>query len=75
MAVEVVIVEVVGRSRCSADTVGVVLADGEWRRVSIAHFAHRPGARLVLEVVAPGMRPQDHLDLDDVHITHKRVQA
>ena len=34
------------------DTIGAVLTDPGWRRVEVAHEAHRPGTALAVEVAA-----------------------
>jgi hypothetical protein len=68
MPVEVRLLELVDGARYASDTVGVVLADTRWRRIEVLHTAHRTGARLSVEVVAPRLPGSGRLLIDDVRI-------
>jgi hypothetical protein len=68
MPVEVRLLELVDGARYASDTVGVVLADTRWRRIEVVHTAHRTGARLSVEVVAPRLPGSGRLLIDDVRI-------
>lgn len=68
MPVEVRLLELVDGARYASDTVGVVLADTHWRRIEVVHTAHRTGARLSVEVVAPRLPGSGRLLIDDVRI-------
>jgi hypothetical protein len=68
MMVEVSLLEVASGSRLATDTVGVVLTDTLWRRIEVTHVAHREGATLAIELVAPRLRGPDRLLIDDVRI-------
>jgi hypothetical protein len=70
--VAVNLLEVVGARRYATDTVGVVLEAGKWRRIEVAHLAHRPGAALAVEVVAPRGPPRASILVDELEVTaHK----
>jgi hypothetical protein len=68
MPVEVRLLELVDGARYASDTVGVLLADTRWRRIEVVHTAHRTGARLSVEVVAPRLPGSGRLLVDDVRI-------
>jgi len=68
MALAEVLQEVVGGRRLAADSVGAVLQDQEWRRVEVAHDAHRHGASLAVEVVLPRGSPRAAVMVDDLEV-------
>ena len=55
--VQATLLEVAGGLVLAASSVGAVLQDQEWRRVEVAHDAHRHGASLAVEVVSPAGAP------------------
>ena len=64
----VTLLEVAGGRRVAADTVGAVLADPGWRRVEIAHEAHRPGTTLAVRVVLPRGSPRATVLVGDLEV-------
>jgi hypothetical protein len=66
--VQVTVLEVAGGRRLAADSVGAVLQDLEWRRVEVAHDAHRHGASLAVEVVLPRGSPRAAVMVDDLEV-------
>jgi len=69
---EVNLVESVEGRRYATDTVGTVLAGGDWERVEVAHLVHRPGASLAFEVVLPQGSPRASVLVDELEVTvHK----
>ena len=66
--VQVTLLEVAGGRRLAADSVGAVLQDQEWRRVEVAHDAHRHGASLAVEVVLPRGSPRAAVMVDDLEV-------
>ena len=66
--VQVTLLEVDGRRRLAADTIGAVLQAGQWQRVEVAHDAHRSGTTLALEVVLPGRSPPATVMVDDLEV-------
>lgn len=66
--VQVTLLEVDGRRRLAADTIGAVLQAGQWQRVEVAHDAHRSGTTLALEVVLPGGSPPATVMVDDLEV-------
>jgi Carbohydrate binding domain len=66
--VQVTLLEVDGRRRLAADTVGAVLQAGQWQRVEVAHDAHRSGTALAFEVVLPGGSPPATVMVDDLEV-------
>jgi hypothetical protein len=70
--VQVTLLEVAGRRRLAADTVGAVLQAGQWQRVEVAHDAHRSGTALALEVVLPGGSPPATVMVDDLEVVARR---
>jgi hypothetical protein len=55
---EVTLLETAAGRRVAEDSIGAVLTDAGWRRVEIAHEAHRPGTALAVEVVLPRGSPR-----------------
>jgi Carbohydrate binding domain len=70
--VEVTLLEVAGRRRLAADTVGAVLQAGQWQRVEVTHDAHRAGTALALEVVLPAGSAPATVMVDDLQVTAGR---
>jgi len=70
--VQVTLLEVAGRRRLAADTVGAVLQAGRWQRVEVYHDAHRAGTDLALEVVLPGGSPPATVMVDDLEVVAGR---
>ena len=70
--VQVTLLEVTGRRRLAADTIGAVLQPGQWQRVEVTHDAHRAGAALALEVVLPGGSPPATVMVDDLEVVARR---
>ena len=70
--VQVTLLEVAGGRRLAADSVGAVLQDQEWRRVEVAHDAHRHGATLAVEVVLPRGSPRAAVLVDDLEVLSRR---
>jgi hypothetical protein len=70
--VQVTLLEVTGRRRLAADTIGAVLQAGRWQRVEVTHDAHRAGAALALEVVLPGGSPPATVMVDDLEVLARR---
>ena len=66
--VQVNLFELRGGKRFAVDTVGVVAAAGRWQRLDVSHDAHRPGATLAVEILAPTLRPGTNLLVDDLAI-------
>ena len=70
--VQVTLLEVAGGRRLAADSIGAVLQDQEWRRVEVAHDAHRHGATLAVEVVLPRGSPRAAVLVDDLEVLSRR---
>ena len=70
--VQVTLLEVTGRRRLAADTIGAVLQAGQWQRVEVTHDAHRAGTALALEVVLPGGSPPATVMVDDLEVVARR---
>jgi hypothetical protein len=70
--VQVTLLEVTGRRRLAADTIGAVLQAGQWQRVEVTHDVHRAGAALALEVVLPGGSPPATVMVDDLDVVARR---
>jgi hypothetical protein len=68
----VTLLEVAGRRRLAADTVGAALQAGQWQRVEVYHDAHRAGTALALEVVLPGGSPPATVMVDDLEVVAGR---
>jgi hypothetical protein len=64
----VTLLEVAGGRQVAADTVGAVLDDPGWRRVEVAHEAHRPGTALALRVVLPRGSPRATVLVGDLAV-------
>jgi Carbohydrate binding domain len=70
--VQVTLLEVAGRRRLAADTVGAALQAGRWQRVEVYHDAHRAGTALTLEVVLPVGSPPATVMVDDLEVVTGR---
>ena len=70
--VQVTLLEVAGRRRLAADTVGAVLQAGQGQRVEVYHDAPRAGTALALEVVLPGGSPPATVMVDDLEVAAGR---
>jgi hypothetical protein len=55
---QVTLLETAAGRRVAADSIGAVLSNAGWRRVEIAHEAHKPGTALAVEVVLPRGSPR-----------------
>jgi carbohydrate binding protein with CBM4/9 domain len=66
--VQVNLFEVLGGKRYAVDTVGAVAGAGEWQRIEVSHDAHRPGATLAVEIIAPELTSGSSLLVDDLAI-------
>ena len=70
---EVSLIEFAGGQRRARDGVGVVLNDTAWHPVGVEHVTHMAGSLLAIEVVAPGLRQDDGLFVDDVQVQPRSV--
>ena len=67
--VQVNLLELRGGKRFAVDTVGAVTTKGgEWQRLEVSHDAHRPGATLAVEILAPTLTGGTSLLVDDLAI-------
>jgi hypothetical protein len=66
--VQVNLFELRGGRRFAVDTVGAVATAGAWQRLDVSHDAHRKGAVLALEVLAPNLRGGTDLLVDDLAV-------
>jgi Carbohydrate binding domain len=66
--VQINLFEVVGGKRYAVDTVGAVVDAGTWQRLEVSHDAHRPGATLAVEILAPDLTGGSSLLVDDLAI-------
>jgi hypothetical protein len=69
---EVTLLETAAGRRVAEDTIGAVLTDAGWRRVEIAHEAHRPGTALAVEVVLPRGAPRATVLVGDLVVEASR---
>jgi carbohydrate binding protein with CBM4/9 domain len=69
--VQVNLFEVVRGKRHAVDTVGAMADAGDWQRLEVSHDAHRAGAILAVEIIAPDLTVGNSLLVDDlvVHAT------
>jgi hypothetical protein len=63
---QVTLLEVAAGRRVASDTIGAVLGDAGWRRVEVAHEAHRSGTALAVEVVLPRGSPRSTVLVGDL---------
>jgi hypothetical protein len=66
--VRVNLLELRGGKRFAVDTVGGFTRAGEWQRLEVSHDAHRPGATLAVEILAPTLTGGTSLLVDDLAI-------
>ena len=66
--VEVNLFELRGGRRFAVDTVGAVATAGAWQRLDVSHDAHRKGAVLALEILAPTLTSGTSLLVDDLAV-------
>jgi hypothetical protein len=66
--VQVNLLELRGGKRFAVDTVGAFTKAGEWQRLEVSHDAHRPGATLAVEILAPTLTGGTSLLVDDLAI-------
>jgi hypothetical protein len=66
--VQVNLLELRGGKRFAVDTVGGFTRAGEWQRLEVSHDAHRPGATLAVEILAPTLTGGTSLLVDDLAI-------
>jgi hypothetical protein len=66
--VQVNLFELRGGKRFAVDTVGAVATAGAWRRLDVSHDAHRNGAVLAVEILAPTLTSGTNLLVDDLEV-------
>jgi hypothetical protein len=66
--VEVNLFELRGGRRFAVDTVGAVAQAGTWQQLDVSHDAHRPGASLAVEILAPTLPSGASLLVDDLTV-------
>jgi hypothetical protein len=66
--VEVNLFELRAGKRFAVDTVGAVAAAGAWQRLDVSHDAHRKGAVLAAEILAPTLTSGTNLLVDDLAV-------
>jgi hypothetical protein len=66
--VQVNLFELRGGGRFAVDTVGAVATAGAWQRLDVSHDAHRKGAVLALEILAPNLTGGTSLLVDDLAV-------
>jgi hypothetical protein len=66
--IQVNLFELRGGRRFAVDSMGAVAAAGEWQRLDVSHDAHRPGATLALELLAPTLASGTNLLVDDLAV-------
>jgi hypothetical protein len=66
--VQVNLLELRGGKRFAVDSVGGFTRAGEWQRLEVSHDAHRPGATLAVEILAPTLTGGTSLLVDDLAI-------
>jgi hypothetical protein len=69
---EVTLLETAAGRRVAEDSIGAVLTDAGWRRVEIAHEAHRPGTALAVEVMLPRGSPRATVLVGDLVVEPSR---
>jgi hypothetical protein len=72
--VQVNLFEVLGGRRHAIDTVGAVAHADGWQHLEVSHDAHRPGATLGVEILAPNLTGTTSLLVDDLAI-HARSSS
>jgi hypothetical protein len=66
--VQINLFELSGGKRFAVDTVGAVATAGAWQRLDVSHDAHRKGAVLALEILAPTLTSGTNLLVDDLAV-------
>jgi hypothetical protein len=66
--VDVNLFELRAGKRFAVDTVGAVAAAGAWQRLDVSHDAHRKGAVLAVEILAPTLTSGTSLLVDDLAV-------
>jgi hypothetical protein len=66
--VQVNLFELRGGGRFAVDTVGAVARAGTWQRLDVSHDAHRKGAVLAVEILAPNLTSGTSLLVDDLAV-------
>jgi hypothetical protein len=66
--VEVNLFELRAGKRFAVDTVGAVATAGAWQRLDVSHDAHRKGAVLAVEILAPTLTSGTSLLVDDLAV-------
>jgi hypothetical protein len=66
--VQVNLFELRDGSRFAVDTVGAVATAGTWQRLDVSHDAHRKGAVLAVEILAPNLASGTNLLVDDLAV-------
>jgi hypothetical protein len=66
--VQVNLFELRGGKRFAVDTVGAVATAGAWQRLDVSHDAHRKGAVLAVEILAPTLASGTSLLVDDLAV-------
>jgi hypothetical protein len=66
--VQVNLFELRAGKRFAVDTVGAVTQAGTWQRLDVSHDAHRRGATLALEILAPTLPAGTSLLVDDLAV-------
>jgi hypothetical protein len=66
--IQVNLFELRGGRRFAVDSVGAVTRGREWQRLEVSHDAHRPGATLALEILAPTLPRGASLLVDDLAV-------
>ena len=66
--IQVNLFELRGGRRFAVDTVGAVATAGAWQRLDVSHDAHRKGAVLAVEILAPNLTSGTNLLVDDLAV-------
>jgi hypothetical protein len=66
--VEVNLFELRAGKRFAVDTVGAVATAGAWQRLDVSHDAHRKGAVLAVEILAPTLTSGTSVLVDDLAV-------
>jgi hypothetical protein len=66
--VQVNLFELRGGRRFAVDTVGAIATAGAWQRLDVSHDAHRKGAVLAVEILAPTLASGTNLLVDDLAV-------
>jgi hypothetical protein len=69
--IQVNLYESLGGKRFAVDTVGAVVGETGWQRLEVAHDAHRAGATVAVEILAPDLTGGSSVLVDDLAIQAK----